>query len=85
MPNQDMAKGAARLIALALRVLGPVKVVHFEVPLGIAATDLGTATYSICHGQAPWERTKLMGVSGRLGRLPPTPCPCRAVGYVGVG
>ena len=45
MLNQDLAKAAARLIALALRVLGPVKVVHFAVPLGIAATGLGTVTY----------------------------------------
>ena len=41
MPNQDWAKGAAQLTALALHVLGPVKVVHFEVALGIPATGLG--------------------------------------------
>ena len=59
MPNQDLAKGAAWLIALALRVLGPVK----------------TVTYSICHGQAPWERTKLIG-GWRPSRTPaPYPLP----------
>ena len=38
MPNQDLAEGAAQLTALALRVLGPVKVVHFEVALGQSHT-----------------------------------------------
>ena len=61
MPNQDLAKGAAQLTALALRVLGPVKVVHFEVALGIAATGLGTVTYSICHGPTPRAELKMVG------------------------
>ena len=36
-PHQDLAEGTTRLAATTLRVLGPVKVAHFEVGLGFAA------------------------------------------------